>query len=149
MGSGLVDSSPLEPKDEPVGKSTPIKYTDAFYRCFPYYLNLGMSYDLFWNEDCCLVKFYRQAYKIRQRERNYECWLQGAYFYSALADVAPALHPFAKKGTKIRPYLSEPLDLEQNAEQNVSKEKSKFDKQKAIFGAWVAETNLRFKKEGR
>ena len=50
--------------------------------------------------DCELVKYYRKAAKIKQDLDNQNAWLQGAYFYEALADVSPILHAFAKKGTK-------------------------------------------------
>ena len=70
-----------------------------------------MTYEQFWEQDCELVKYYRKAAQIKQDLRNQDAWLQGAYFYEALIDVAPVLRTFAKKGTKPALYRESPYEL--------------------------------------
>lgn len=82
-----------------------------FHEVFPQYLAMGMTYELFWDEDCMLVRDYRKAFKIRQEQMNYAAWLQGMYFYEALCDVSPVLHAFAKNGTRVRPYSDKPYEF--------------------------------------
>lgn len=81
---------------------------------------------------------------MKQQRRNQELWLQGAYFYEALTDVAPVLHAFAKKGTKATPYVSEPFALtdKEVRERRKREERLRYDKQKAKIAAWAAKTNM-------
>lgn len=81
---------------------------------------------------------------MKQQRRNQELWLQGAYFYEALIDVAPVLHAFAKKGTKATPYVSEPFALtdKEVRERRKREERLRYDKQKAKVAAWAAKTNM-------
>lgn len=72
---------------------------------------MGMTYEQFWEQDSWLVKYWRRAYEIRQDENNRQAWLQGMYIYEAIADISPILHPFAKKGTKARPYAKKPYEF--------------------------------------
>ena len=71
-------------------------------------------------------------------------WLQGAYFYEVLTDVAPVLHAFAKKGTKATPYVSEPFALtdKEVKERRERENRLRYDKQKAKIAAWAAKTNM-------
>lgn len=84
----------------------------------------------YWDGDCMLTRAYRKAEKLRLEQKNQELWLQGMYFYEALGDVSPLLHPFAKKGTKAVPYRSEPYPLygegpRQETEQDIENERLK------------------------
>mgnify|MGYP004520542909 FL=1 len=104
-----------------------------------------MTLEQYWDGDSALVKYYRQAHQLIQQRRNQEMWVQGAYIYEALSDVAPVLHAFAKKGTKTTPYISEPFPLT-NKEVRIRKEreaKLKYDKQRAKVAAWAAQTNIK------
>ena len=78
---------------------------------FPYYLSIGMTYELYWQGPAELVRAYREAEKMRNDTRNAEMWLQGMYIYEALCDAAPIFRDFVKKGTKPRPYPSRQYDL--------------------------------------
>ena len=100
-------------------------YTELFEKLFPYYLSIGMTYDQFWKQDPTLVKYYREAEKLRNNKRNEGYWLQGMYIYEAICDVAPILHAFAKNGTKPRPYPDRPYAItkEQVKEQEIEREK--------------------------
>lgn len=121
-------------------------YTEKFKEVFPYYLSIGMTYDQFWNDDCELVKFYREAYRIKQKMRNQEAWLQGAYFYEALLDASPILRAFAKNGTKPEPYRKEPFDLfPVQAPRKESVQERNDKKAKCFMEAFAVANNKKYK----
>jgi len=76
---------------------------------------MGMTYEQYWEQDSDLVKYYRRAQEIRLEEQNRYAWLQGMYVYEAIADIAPILHAFAKRGTKARKYSEKPYDFKKPA----------------------------------
>ena len=121
-------------------------YTEKFYEQFPYYLALGMPYDLYWNGDPALVKCYRKADEIRLERLNQEKWLQGMYIYEAICDASPILRPFAKKGTKPVPYVDAPYPLtaKQRERDVVAKEKAIADKGKRFMEAFMKMNNSKF-----
>jgi hypothetical protein len=137
VGSELVESAPQ------------LSYTEQFYNCFPFYLSIGMTYDQYWNDDCLLVKYYREAFDIRKKRENESLWLQGAYIYDALCAVSPVLHAFAKAGTKPLPYPDTPYPLTKKESEEIEETKRKVDRQRAkiMFEAWANSLNLS-KKEG-
>jgi len=85
----------------------------SFNDALPYFIAIGCSYDDFWYNDPNIAKAYLDAHKIKQKQENERLWLQGYYFYVALCDVAPVLNAFARKGTKVQPYPSEPFAISQ------------------------------------
>lgn len=91
------------------------------------------------------MRYYRKAYQLQRDRDNEQSWLQGMYIYEALCDVAPILHAFAKKGTKPRPYISEPLPitLEELKERREREERNRYDKQKARIAVWAVKTNAK------
>ena len=103
-----------------------------------------MTYEQYWEQDSWLVKYYRKAYEIRQDEVNRNAWLQGMYVYEAIADIAPILHAFAKKGTRARKYSEKPYEFkkpEKKAARRLSKKdaavKAKSDMIQAKMLAYV------------
>lgn len=118
-------------------------YTDTFYKVFPMYLAIGMTYDQFWNDDVDLVKYYRQANEIRKKQKNEELWLQGMYFYEALCDVAPIYRTFAKAGTKPVPYSDAPYALTQKEQEKREEiaEKQEYEKGIALMNALMKRQN--------
>lgn len=58
-----------------------------FDEAFPYYLAIGMSYELYWDGRPELVIPYRQADLMRQKRSNNDAWLQGLYFRMAVAST--------------------------------------------------------------
>lgn len=86
-------------------------YAQIFEEAFPYYLAMGMTYEQFWEQDSELVKYYRKANEIRQEQINQEAWLHGMYIYEAIADLAPILRSFGKKGSRARQYPDKPYEF--------------------------------------
>ena len=122
-------------------------YTQKFYEAFPYYLSIGMTYEQYWEGDCTLTIYYRKAEELRNKKRNEELWLQGAYIYEALIDVAPILHSFAKKGTKPTPYTTTPYPITSKDLKRIEEEKERkiAEKGKRNMEALMATLNKRFK----
>lgn len=68
-----------------------------------------MTADEFWYASPALAKAYREAHKLRQRQRNEYAWLQGLYIYNAVAAVVSGVT--GAKGKKKPEYPKEPVDL--------------------------------------
>lgn len=130
--------------------ASPFPYTDIFNDKFPYHLSIGMTEEQYWDRDCCLVKSYRKAEELRRERVNQELWLQGMYFYDALARISPILHAFAKKGTKAQPYVEEayPINKKKMEDVKVKKEKAKSEKGVRYMQAYMVKNNQRFAKKG-
>ena len=126
--------------------ASPRPYTDIFNQKFPYYLSIGMTEEQYWDRDCCLVTFYREAEELRKERFNQEAWLQGMYIYDALARVSPILHAFAKKGTKAQPYVEEayPISKKTMEDAKTKKEKAKSQKGMRYMQAYMVANNKRF-----
>ena len=60
---------------------------EIFDEAFPYYLSIGMSYELYWDGRPELVIPYRKADVLRQKRDNNNAWLQGVYFRMAVAST--------------------------------------------------------------
>ena len=148
MDSELVSSS-LSITEEGGRQGSPslFTYTEKFYELFPYYLSIGMTYEQYWEGDCTLVKYYRQAEEIRNERHNQELWLQGMYVYEAICDVSPILHAFAKKGTKPTPYSTKPYPLNDKQSKRDEEEKQRrlTEKGKRFMEAMAANINKKFK----
>lgn len=126
--------------------ASPFPYTDIFNDKFPYYLSIGMTEEQYWDRDCCLVKSYRKAEELRRERVNQELWLQGMYFYDALARISPILHAFAKKGTKAQPYVEEayPIGKKKMEDAQLKKERAKSQKGVRYMQAYMVANNKRF-----
>ena len=68
-----------------------------------------MTPEQYWDDDYTLVIAYREAWKLRQQDKNYWLWLQGLYTHEAFGTVLS--NAFAKKGTPPVKYLKEPIAL--------------------------------------
>ena len=90
---------------------------------------LGMSYNEYWNEPPILARYYRKADEIRNDKKNEELWLQGMYFYEAVA-VALA-NGFGKKGQKPKKYTEKPYKIREDTKEEKAK-KAEQERQKAI-----------------
>lgn len=74
-----------------------------------YYMSIGMTYSEYWDGDAMMPRFYREAEELRRRRENYNAWLQGAYVYEAIKDLAPSLKAFSKARPK--PYRDTVIPL--------------------------------------
>lgn len=142
-------SEPSEDEDEGDGRiALPHHqtYTDYFNEVFPYYLSIGMTYELFWHGDAALVKAYRKAQEIQNQKRNEEMWMQGLYIYEALCDVAPILRAFAKKNAKPTPYATQPYPLKSEKKNKDEKktEKKLMEKARRTMDTLATKINARF-----
>ena len=69
-----------------------------------------------------MAAIYREADSRRMERVNAEAHLMGLYVYEALCDVSPVLHAFAKKGTKPRPFRTEPYGMVDKKEEKSEKQ---------------------------
>ncbi len=90
-----------------------------------------------------MTEYYRKAYEMQRQRRNQELWMQGAYFYEALSDIAPILSPNVKKGTKAKPYIDHPfpLTVKDAKEQKEAEEKQRYKKMRAKMIEWTQRKN--------
>ncbi len=106
-----------------------ISFTELFNTHLPFYLSIGMTYEQYWNDDCCIVKFYKKAFDLQRNRMNEQLWLQGLYIYDAILDVAPALRAMGAKPPE--KYPNEPYPVtDKEIEQR--KEKQARERQEAI-----------------
>lgn len=149
MGSELVSDSSAPTGS---GKPTPLTYTDVFYAHLPYYLSIGMTWDEYWLDDCMKVKYYREAWNLKRKQKNTELWLQGMYIYEAIADLVPVLRfTFDKHPPKAQDYPKEPypLDKWEREAQQKRKEEAKAKSLKDKMQRWMMKNNnLMNKKSG-
>lgn len=117
-----------------VGKPSTKSYTEIFNEAFPYYLSIGMSYELYWYGEPNLVKAYREADELRVDRMNYEAWLQGLYVYQAVGALYPVFNPFSKQ-KKAEEYLKEPIVITERARNQKAMEEG--DKMANFLKAWA------------
>ena len=98
-------------KDEPSDKPKYTSLAEMFTDVCPFYMSLGMTYDQFWHCNTRVHKAYREAYKIKQRNDEFDRWRRGIYFYTAIR-CAPLIVGF-DKDAKPEPYPDRPLPLTQ------------------------------------
>lgn len=100
----------------------------------------------YWDGDCTLPKYYREAEVLRKERVNREAWLQGMYVYDAISRLTPILHAFAKKGAKPKPYVEEPYPINEKAVEDakLKKEKEKSQKGLRFMQAFMVANNKHF-----
>lgn len=111
-----------------------------------------MTYDLFWNDDCELVKAYREAFRLKNEreleEQNFNAWLHGVYTYDALCAVSPVLHAFTKSGTEPIPYHKKPLKLKSEKTKTIPDKEQKMREMMSVMSKWAENINTKKTKEG-
>ena len=117
-----------------VGKPSTKSYTEIFNEAFPYYLSIGMSYELYWYGEPNLVKAFREADELRVDRMNYEAWLQGLYVYQAVGALYPVFNPFSKQ-KKAEEYLKEPIVITERARNQKAMEEG--NKMANFLKAWA------------
>ena len=108
---------------------------------------IGMSLAEYWEGSPHLVKYYRQAHRMKREEENQRLWLQGLYFHDALN--ASLSNLFKKKGSKAVRYMAQPLEIFPKTEEEKEKEAIK-ERQKAVdyFNRLIKEQQKRKKQKG-
>lgn len=108
-----------------------------------------MTEEQYWDKDCMLTKYYREADDIRKERMNQELWLQGMYIYDAISRLSPILRAFSKKGTKPKPYTEEPYPINKKTveEAQVRKDKVTSDKGLMYMHSFMSKTNKFFNEE--
>lgn len=91
-------------------RASSVNIIDYLEKLCDYALSIGMPYDLYWYGDPQALKNFVNAEEIRQRKRNTELWLQGAYVYQAIGSLTPILNPFSKEH-RAKPYLKQPIAI--------------------------------------
>ena len=112
MGKGSVEQQAF----------SPLEYLEELCA---YALSLGMPLKEYWNDDPMLLNTYVRAEAIRQRKRNTELWLQGAYVYQAVGALVPVLNPFSKEH-RAKPYLKQPIPISE--EERAEQEREKYER---------------------
>lgn len=107
----------------------------------PYYISLGMTYYDYWDGDPAMCAAYRKADELKRKRENFNLWLQGAYIYEVISDLAPSIAPFSKG--KVKPYRKEvipilPSEIEEYQER---KQKEAYEAMLAGFTALAEEIN--------
>ncbi len=124
--------------------SSPLTFRELFYKCLPMYLAMGMTYEQYFNGSSDLVKYYREAEKIKTSRINQIAWLNGRYIYDALCCVAPM---YAFKPTKPVLYPKYPYALDEQEKQEYKEIEKKNTQQQAIeyMNQWKARVNSKRK----
>lgn len=128
--------------------NTTISAVDLFNSYLPYYLAIGMSYDLYWNGDYEAVKYYRQADKIKTNRENEKLWLQGLYIYEAICKASPLFNLFSKD-RKPLPYAEQPYPLTRKDSENKEeiKQRNNAENIKTKMEAFAKAFNKKFEQK--
>ena len=71
----------------------------------------GMTYEQFWYGKPIMAQYYREAYKLKLKERNEDQWRQGLYFLDALNVALHNNINLSGKSSKPAKYMEEPLRI--------------------------------------
>ena len=129
MGDGQVSDPPK--------KQT---YTQIFDALAPYYLAIGMPYELYWYGNPEAVKDFRKADEIRKRRMNEELWLSGTYMAEAIK--ATVGNMFSKSKFEY-PSEPKPITLEEVKERREREQKARTETMKARFMAKALSVNAK------
>lgn len=147
-----MGSSGLKSKNKSVES---ISLTTLFEKMCPIYMSYGMSYDEYWYESPYRVKFYRETYELKQKQKDEQMWVQGMYIYEALCEVSPVLHAFSKSGTKPLPYARKPYlsDMTIDEEDKKRKKQQQIENERLIaqihFQNWARNTKKMFEDKNK
>lgn len=87
----------------------PLSLMAAFEQACPVFMSFGMSYDQYWDGDVSAHKMFRQAAKLRKKQKNEDAWLQGAYIYEALCAASSLFR--GMKPSRPSAYRDKPYDV--------------------------------------
>lgn len=108
-------------------------------------MSIGMTMAEYWDEDCCLTKYYRKAQDLRNERLNEQLWIQGAYIYEALCCASPLFRSLSKNAKAV-PYRDKPFNFGgSSAVEDATTEKKRYAKNMDIFMAKMAVINRQHK----
>lgn len=106
-----------------------------------------MTYYEYWHGNPEMLRFYRESYKIKRKNENFNLWLQGRYFYEAIICASPATNPLSK-ARKCYPYPENPFPLTK-AEQEEQEEQRRIKRYHEMRSRMMAEyQQQQIKKDG-
>ena len=107
-----------------------------------------MTLDEFWNGSPQLVRYYKEAHRLKVEEVNQKSWLQGLYIKSALDSSLSQI--FKKKGSKGVQYIEKPLKLFPDTEEQ-KKKIAEAERKKAVdfFNRLIKEQQARKQSQKR
>lgn len=148
MGSKLVSDGDLPPLLSGGGvkkDSAPVLLSDTYSELCPYYMAIGMTYEEYWNGDNAAPMYYREAHKLKRKQRNEELWLQGLYIYEAIGDLEPLFHDWVKEPPKAKKYSEEPYPLtkKEAIELMERKKRKAYEAQIESMKQWASTVNAR------
>lgn len=126
---------------EPSEEKSPKSVVEVFDSECAYYISLGMTYTDYWDGDPMMPRFYRKAEELRRRRENYNAWLQGAYVYEAIRDLAPSINALSKRTPK--PYRDTviPMIPSEIREHEEREKKQQYEENLARFKGLVEKIN--------
>lgn len=74
-----------------------------------YYMAIGVPYEEFWYGNYCSLKYYEEVYLQKRKVANEEMWMQGMYFYHAIATALS--NAFRGKGQSPQKYVEKPFEF--------------------------------------
>jgi len=125
----------------PSGDHTSRSVVELFDDQCAYYISIGMTYEQYWDGDAQMPRFYRKAEELRRRRENFNAWLQGAYFYEVIRDLAPSINALSK--AKPKPYRDTviPMTASEIREHEERKKKEQYEQSLARFKGLVEHIN--------
>ncbi|MEG2770410.1 MAG: hypothetical protein RR902_06280, partial [Oscillospiraceae bacterium] len=96
----------------------------------PEALSCGVDYNLFWTLNPRKLKAFIKAQEKINKRKNYELWLQGAYFYNAMSIAISNV--FAKNDTDRQTYMQCPIGEEIETEQPTAEQIAENERLKAL-----------------
>lgn len=112
----------------------------------PVYVSFGMTPEQYWEGDPQWAVWYRKAQRLRNEQANREAWLHGLYVYEAICAAHPLFNPYAKQGTKPKPYPEQPHELfKPGMTEEQRREDAELRKAAQAFQARVDQINARIR----
>lgn len=139
--------SDFDDKGGGANKSPAFSHTEIFDEHLPYYLSIGMSYELFWEGEPQAVIAYRKSQRIRERRNNDEMWVQGLYFREALAEIESSFSPYVKNSDKKKQkYPKKPYSTskEERKQTSMSEEERKYKAMQAHVKNYAKKFNEQY-----
>lgn len=112
----------------------------------PFYMSMGMTYEEYWYGDNYLPRYYLKAYRLRQKQKDFEAWMQGKYIYEGIAALYPLFNALSKQH-KPMPYVKEPyLKDAYKSDKQIEEEKNREAARE--FEKLFAELNEQIRRKG-